>query len=186
MDNKNGHIVDLGALEDLFRKHYQFLCQIAYYVVADEEAARDIVQDFFYYCWNKRNEIAITGDFRNYAWRAVRNASLNYLKQARRTDVNGSKTLEMTAADSYPGNESWLREEERNKALWTAIDKLPEQRRRVFLLANSEGCSYAEIATQLNISVNTVKTQMRLAYQFLRQECSWLVSLLLLGTIFLK
>ncbi|POY37911.1 hypothetical protein C3K47_05125 [Solitalea longa] len=44
-----------------------------------------------------------------------------------------------------------------------AIDKLPEKRRKIFLMSNIEGLKYAEIADQLNVSVNTVKTQIKLA-----------------------
>ncbi len=54
--------------------------------------------------------------------------------------------------------------------LYTAINKIPDQRRRILELAAFESLTYKEIAQQLNISVNTVKTQMGRAYQFLKEE----------------
>jgi RNA polymerase sigma-70 factor (ECF subfamily) len=54
--------------------------------------------------------------------------------------------------------------------LYTALEKLPEQRRRILELAVFESCSYAQVAQRLNISINTVKTQIGRAYRYLKEE----------------
>ena len=178
MGFKKAQIADLYDLETLFRTHYLFLCQTAYYLTGDESTAKDVVQEFFYYCWKKREEIIIAGDFKSYAARAIKNACLNYLKSARRTSLlpefvfSSQSVSEQTAEKDEEGME------ERNRELWAAIDRLPEQRRKIFLLSNRDDLSYAEIAARLDISVNTVKTQIRLAYQFLREECRWLLHII--------
>ncbi|MBS1603143.1 MAG: RNA polymerase sigma-70 factor [Bacteroidetes bacterium] len=180
MGVKKIQIANRQELEELFKKHYHFLCTAAYYITGDESTAKDIVQDFFYYCWKKREEIIIAGEFKSYASRAIRNACLNYLKSSRRTSLLSEfvYSSEPLANESVQPDEEGL--EERNKALWASIDRLPEQRRLIFLLSNKEELSYAEIARRLGISVNTVKTQIRLAYQYLREECRWLVYFLIL------
>jgi RNA polymerase sigma-70 factor (ECF subfamily) len=48
--------------------------------------------------------------------------------------------------------------------------KLPEKCREIFELSRFEGKKYTEIATQLNISVKTVETQMSKALQILKTE----------------
>jgi hypothetical protein len=45
----------------------------------------------------------------------------------------------------------------------------------VFVLSNKDGLKYTEIAAQLDISVNTVKTHIKLSYEFLRRECQSLM-----------
>ncbi|MGE7774557.1 RNA polymerase sigma-70 factor [Chitinophaga sp. NPDC101104] len=167
---------DQISFEDLFRQHYSALCRIAFYVVEDEEAARDIVQDFFLYCWNKKDELVINVGFPGYAARSVKNASLNYIKRAGRISFEMTDELAETVADA--ADESSEAEEIRNAALWAAISRLPQQRRTVFLLSNRDGLKYADIAVQLDISINTVKTHIKLAYQFLRKECGWLVRII--------
>ncbi|PSL46547.1 RNA polymerase sigma-70 factor (family 1) [Chitinophaga niastensis] len=162
-----------SSFEELFRLHYTFLCATAYYVVEDEDTAEDIVQDFFLYCWNKRSTIQITQNFKSYATRAIRNASLSYLKISNKIIFEEPSLIESTAAQ-LP-NEDYEQEETRNAALWAAIGRLPIQRQRIFLLSNRDGLKYKDIATQLNISVNTVKTQIKLAYQYLRKECEWMI-----------
>ena len=49
-----------------------------------------------------------------------------------------------------------------------AISELPEQMRTIFELSRYEGLKYAEIARQLNVSINTVETQMGRALKKLR------------------
>jgi len=50
------------------------------------------------------------------------------------------------------------------------LEKLPEQRRRILELAVFESFTYAQIAEKLQISINTVKTQIGRAYRFLKEE----------------
>lgn len=175
MEGNQGNIIDLSALEVLFREHYQALCQAAYYVSGSEEVARDIVQDFFFLCWNRREEMIIVGDFKSYALRAVKNASLNYLRNNKKIRVSDGSVFANAAAEPSASSFDHADEEEKNKALWNAIGRLPEQRRAIFLSSNRDGLSYAQTAEKMGISINTVKTQIRLAYQFLRQECAWLL-----------
>ncbi|RAK34956.1 UNVERIFIED_ORG: RNA polymerase sigma-70 factor (ECF subfamily) [Chitinophaga ginsengisegetis] len=177
---KSGEVV---SFEEQFKLHYTFLCTAAYYVVEDEDAARDIVQDFFLYCWSKRHIIRITHDFKSYAVRAIRNASLNYLKKSGKTSLEEIAVIEnMTQHFPLEDNEA---EADRNAALWAAVARLPEQRRRIFLLSNRDGLKYKDIAATLGISVNTVKTQIKLALQFLRKECRWM-NIIIAFLFFLK
>jgi RNA polymerase sigma-70 factor (ECF subfamily) len=163
---------EVVSFEEQFKLHYGFLCTVAYYVVEDADAARDIVQDFFVYCWSKRDVIRITHDFKSYAVRAIRNASLNYLKKSAKISLEEIAVMEEMA--QYFPREDNANEADRNVALWEAVARLPEQRHRIFLLNYRDGLKYREIAETLGISINTVKTQIKLALQFLRKECQWM------------
>ena len=48
------------------------------------------------------------------------------------------------------------------------IDSLPESCRKVFVMTVIEGSSYADTAKNLGIAVNTVKSQVRIAYKKIR------------------
>ena len=50
------------------------------------------------------------------------------------------------------------------------VDSLPEKCREIFVLACIEGLKYREVAERLDVSVNTVKTQLKSAYSKLRTE----------------
>lgn len=171
-------LTETYAFEEQFKMHYSYLCAVAFCMVEDENAARDIVQEFFLYCWRKRSAIKITHTFKSYAIRAVRNASLNYLKKANRTRIEEIHVIEERIA--YVHSEDQAEDDTKNNALWTAVSRLPEQRKKIFLLSNIDGLKYQEIADKLGISINTVKTQIKLALQFLRTECGWMMKILIL------
>lgn len=175
---------DRQRYEQLFRDHYQPLCLFAYSYLKDMDAAKDIVQDFFFRYWAKRDTLPEPDSFGKYAFRAIRNAVINYQESLATRNRHNERS---TPADIYDPHqeEAQLQQDDQLKAaLLLAIQRLPEQRRKIFLLSNGEGYKYREIAEMLNISLNTVKTQLRKAYDTLRQERERLEKLLISLTIF--
>lgn len=164
------------SFETLFLTYFAFLHEVSFYIVNNEETARDLVQDFFLKCWHRKEKLHRIRDFKSYAFRSVKNASLSWLEQIRKTSTGNYFDMDK-APSQQEITENFQEENARNKALWEAIDKLPQQRRVVFLMSNRDDLSYRQIADKLSISVNTVKTQIRLALQYLREECSWLMYL---------
>jgi RNA polymerase sigma-70 factor (ECF subfamily) len=59
---------------------------------------------------------------------------------------------------------------EAEEKLQKLINEIPERRREIFRLSRFEGLSYKQIAERLNISENTVDSQIRNALAFLRKE----------------
>ena len=50
-----------------------------------------------------------------------------------------------------------------------ALERMPEQRRRIFLMSREEGMTSPEIAAKLNISVRTVEQHIYKALQDLKK-----------------
>ena len=76
--------------------------------------------------------------------------------------------------DEFPdeidtGEEEQVRLAERDARLWDAIDHLPPERRRIFLLSKRDGLKYQEIAEELHISIKTVENQISKALKALRE-----------------
>ncbi|WP_316808065.1 RNA polymerase sigma-70 factor [Pedobacter agri] len=163
---------DIASFEDLFKRHYKFLVLVAYQISKDEASAEDIVQDFFINFWNRRKEVTIESSFQSYATRAVKNLSLSYVKKQ-------PHSVELTVQISAGLQGDYLEEEEALQFKETADEKvlslvnmLPSERKKVFLQYVVEGLSYADIAKANNISINTVKTQMKRAYAFLKAKAA--------------
>ncbi len=150
-------------VEELFKKNYPLLCLVSFSIVKDKDIAKDIVQDFFVSFWNKRDTISISTSFEAYARKSVKNLSLQYLKKKKREQrLNEIILIEVDKAEA-PVDKPNI-----NKKLDELIDQLPKKRKEIFLSVVVHGKSYAEIAKTNDISVNTVKTQMKRAYAFLR------------------
>ena len=54
--------------------------------------------------------------------------------------------------------------------LYFAINQLPPERRRIFMMVYAEGKKYKEVAEHLQISINTVRTQLSRSLKFLREK----------------
>ncbi|MDD4592438.1 MAG: sigma-70 family RNA polymerase sigma factor, partial [Parabacteroides sp.] len=51
-----------------------------------------------------------------------------------------------------------------------AVDSLPEKCREIFIKSKIEGKKQKEIAQELDLSINTIETQMEIAYKKLKIE----------------
>lgn len=154
-------------MERLFKEHHSLLCLVAFGIVRDRDAAKDIVQDFFISYWQKRETIFLTISFKAYAIKAVKNLSLLSLNEAKK-EQSLLRNLDFRDSDEQKA----LDESTKVKKLQRLLEKLPESRRHIFMSFVVHGQSYSEIAENNGISINTVKTQMKRAYAFLRTEAT--------------
>lgn len=91
----------MDDFELLFRQYYEKLCGISCQIVQDESSAEDVVQDFFYELWKKRDFLEIKGDFINYASIAVKNKSLDLIqgKLGKLVLTDDPQSLQIVAED---------------------------------------------------------------------------------------
>ena len=150
-------------VEELFKDNYPLLCLVSFSIVKDKDIAKDIVQDFFVSFWNKRESITINTSFEAYAKKSVKNLSLQYLEKKKR-EQRLMDTFETDTSAPEP------KLDRQNNKLNDLINKLPTKRKEIFVSVVVDGKSYTEIAEANGISVNTVKTQMKRAYAFLRSN----------------
>ncbi len=162
MKNQSEHILET---EQLFKENYVLLCLISFKIVKDRDVAKDIVQDFFVSYWKRRQEITLTVSFKSYAIRAVKNLSLLLLEKEKKEQ----SALQDLDTQDWTEQQS-MDESGQEHKLKTLLNKIPESRRNVFISSVVQGMSYSEIAKVNNISINTVKTQIKRAYAFLRKH----------------
>lgn len=163
------------ALDELFRRYYVDLCRRALRFVNDEQEAEDIVQNLFVALWEKRADQGNLDAVGPYLRRAVRNRSLNYLRDRKRIPVDDGEIPETIADQNFADDD--LTQDELRDRIHTAIDALPARCRLVFVMSKLEEMSHKEIAEALDISPKTVENQMTRAYRFLRE---WLSLILLI------
>lgn len=159
---------DKLSYEALFNKHFEGLSLLAYRVVRNRVAAEEIVQDFFVKYWMKREELWISTSFRSYSYRSVYNMSINAIRNNQRfSTLESAINIGAEAAELEIEDMSF-----ENAKLRSAIEELPPQCKKIFLLVCVDGFSYSEVADELGLSVNTVKSQMGKAYRMLRASFS--------------
>ena len=164
---------DMKAFEHLFMSLYPGMCNIANRYLNDEVQSKDIAQEAFIKLWGKRGELEDIISVKSYLYTTVRNLSLNYIRDNRK-----SMEIPGVLPDCIePDLKSMIIEEETIRALYSAIDHLPTQSARIVRMTLL-GAKNQEIAEQLGISVNSVKTLKYNALNTLRKELkgtAWLL-----------
>jgi RNA polymerase sigma-70 factor (ECF subfamily) len=163
-----------------FRENYKVACLIANRYVKNMDQSEDLVQDVFTAFWERRASVRNYQNIKNYFFAAVRNHSLNFIHRERRDKLSFSDIFREIPEDDTA---VFYDKEVLAVKVLNAIDELPPQCKKIFNLAYQKDQTYQEIADQLNISKNTVKTQMAIAYKSLRLKLN---SLLIIGLFFLR
>ena len=171
---------DKNSFEVVFRKYYQDLCRYSFRFVADSHFAEEIVQDFFFKFWLKRESLDVSSSLRSYLFRAVQNHSLNHIEHQKINKKYADYIGFQTQGNGSPFTDFMI-EKELEQQIQKAIVALPARRREIFELSRFEGLKYQEIADRLEINIKTVETQMVKALKQLRSDLSeYLPSILVL------
>ncbi|GGD45742.1 DNA-directed RNA polymerase sigma-70 factor [Emticicia aquatilis] len=169
------------GIELLYRRYFQPLCSHAIKYVGSKAIAEDLVSEVFYELYRTRAYIKIETSFRFYLFRAVRNRSFNFIKsEIQKVESLDEKHDEAFSEQDTP--ESISQYEEMYQDVQSAINNLPIERRRIYLLNRFEGKRYQEIADELQLSVKTVEVQLYRANKFIRTllKDKWLLLLIIL------
>lgn len=157
------------AYSELFRKTYNPMLRYASRIVADEEAARDVLQDVYIKLWHKRFELDTDKSLKALLYRMVRNKCYNYLRDHSRMSL-GVDDTEPDPAPSVP-DESEDEEQQKLKIrLNEWIEELPVRQREAFELSRFEGLDHEEIADVMECSPRTVNNHIVSALNHLRNR----------------
>ena len=155
-----------AAFQLLFDTYYETLTLFANRIVDDPETAEDVVQECFVDFWANRRFESLSDGLDRYVFQAVKHAALSEIRsRQRRKNRHEQESRERVAPQEVHEEEEW----DKMEVLYATVNQLPEERRRIFLMICVDGMKYQEVADALQISKNTVKTQMARAVKFLRE-----------------
>ena len=166
---------DEHAFTTIFNNYYEPLYRFAARIIREAEIAEGIVQEVYVKIWINKNKINLSYDLKTYLYSAVKNHCLNHIKKNKKFI-----SVEETSENPSPGisvEEKFIKDE-KIRAMNEAIERLPDRCKRIFMMKKYDELSYKEIAEILNISVNTVKTQMKRALKSLVKQLSHLKTII--------
>lgn len=153
--------------EVVFKSDYQDLTRFVYSYINDEEVAKDIVHNVFLILWRNWEKLDFSRPMRPYLLTLCRNRALDYLKHLRVVNENER------------GFSEYLQEEEdteqysrRLELVKEKLGQLGKRQQEVLVKCFVEGKKYKEIAQELGISVNSVKTHIVRGLNRLREDVS--------------
>lgn len=153
---------DEQAFDYLFETRYTALCRFAKAFVGSFEFAEDIVQEVFIHIWEKGLKLDKNKSLDSYLYVAVRNGCVSFIRRHR-------DCVDLEEIIALPQEEL---ESADFQDIKQAVENLPEQCQLILKLVVWEDMKYMDVAEYLGISVNTVKTQIKIAYRELRKKFS--------------
>lgn len=172
-----GKIVkNTAEFENIYIAHYSRMKRFAQEYVIREEEAENIVQDVFLDLWEQNFLLLSHTNLFAYLFTAVKSKCIDFLRHKTVVQKTQDKlqydyieALQMKFHSLEAFDEQLFSEPDIETIIQNAIDSLPKKCREIFVLNKIEGKKQKIIAQELNISINTVESQMAIAYKKLKE-----------------
>lgn len=161
---------DERAFEQIFDLFYSKMYATAFQYLKNKPLAEEVVSDVFCRIWKKRLELDQIKNFESYLFISVRNLSLNYIRNNSRLSNESLDEQSYHISDPVALPDEVMQAHELQELLNDCIENLPKKCKAIFKMIRFDGLKYKEVASELNISVNTVDTQMRIAIKRISQS----------------
>jgi RNA polymerase sigma-70 factor, ECF subfamily len=162
---------DQSAFRRIVDEYRQQAFSLAFRIICDEDEARDIVQDSFIKIWQKISTYDMSMKFSAWLCRIVANTAIDRMRQIKRSKL---VTLEKSIGKIDLMNLDFTEKEADNKETarlirWLA-EGLPEKQKLVLILRDIEGIDSPEVRKILNMSENSVKSNLYHARITIREK----------------
>lgn len=161
---------DEPAFRVLFDHYRDKIFTVALKLTKSEISAQEIVQDVFLKIWTGRSKLGTIANFDAYLFIITRNLAFKILKSIARSHTN----IEFTELSEKCGSQNasdLLFDKEYDQLLKTAIERLPNQQKKIYKLIKGEGLKREEVAQQLELRPETVKFYLAQAMKNIRAFC---------------
>lgn len=157
------------AFEAVFITYYNKTKALIYGYIKSESDAEELTEDLFVNLWINRQSIDTSKSFDAYLHTIARNAAINYLnhKYVHLAYINKFQFQECSST-----SEEDLIARELGLLIDDLVEKMPEQRKQIYILSRNEGLSNTEIAERLNTTKRNVESQLSLALKEIRKAIS--------------
>ena len=154
-----------AAFRELVVRFSGLLYTYVYRHVESKEVTEELVQDVFTQIWLTREALSEVRNFRTYLYVVSRNQAMNALKKMLR-DHHKHQEYQQLELVQEP-DEHRMDRELQLSIIEEAIEKLPAQQKRAWVLSRREKLTYQQVAREMDISRETVKTYLQHAHHFI-------------------
>ena len=158
------------AFEELVRRYQNRIYSLAYRMTGDNVEAYDLTQDAFLRCYAALPSFNPSLRFAPWLYRIATNLCINFLQSSRIRKGGADPELALQMPDRGKQPDSLYEEKEQRQRIHGAILNLPAKYRAVVILRHMQDKTYEEIATILDLPLNTVRTHLFRAREMLRRR----------------
>ena len=157
----------------IFTEYYSVVRYFAFMLLKSEEDAEDIAQDVFTKLWTQPEIWTKVPNLKPYVYTLTKSTTLNFIKHKKIELAYQEKVIEKSLIEELSQTEDPLNAiyyKEVKLIIQLTLDRLPEQRRKIFEMSRFENMSNNEIAEKLNLPLGTVKSRIFFTRQKLQEE----------------
>lgn len=167
------------AFHRIFLEYYPKIKLFIANIIKSESIAEELSQDVFLKIWSSREHLPNLRSFDAYLFRMSKNAALNHLEH-RYLKNSYEANYKQSSTTSTPEEE--LNAKELELLVQLALEKMPEQRRKIYIMSKVEDKEVMKIAEDLGLTKKTVYNQLSLALKDIRSVIMVLLLCLLVGS----
>ncbi len=158
---------DEKAFRQIYLKYHKELYTVAVKYLRSKDLADDAVHDIFVKLWDNRDKLEKSGSLSGFLFTSIKNHVLNMVSARKRKLKKKIKLAYEKDQDHEQAGKN-IPFSKYQKLYQEAVNKLPEARKKVFILRVEDGLTNQEVADYLDISIHTVKSQYYKASKFIR------------------
>jgi RNA polymerase sigma-70 factor (family 1) len=167
---------DEDAFDAVFIEYFPKLKRFIRGFVNRDEDAENIAQNIFMTLWIRRETLINVMDLNSYLFTMSKNAAYHHFQDSMKIkSIPIDEKFDLSEAVSL---EDTVLAEELNKLILDAVNEMPEQRKKVFMMSRIDDLPNEEIARRLNISKRTVETHISAALSQLRKILPMMILML--------
>lgn len=166
---------DRSAFEPLVLDNQDKVYSLALKITKNPDDALDAAQEVFLKAYTYLASFRGDSRFSVWLYRLTYNQCLDLVRSRKRKPIVSISAAnddedDMDFADESPTPHQLAERRELRLAISKAVDELPEEQRRVFILREFNDYDYSTIAEELDISIGTVKSRLARARKKIAAE----------------
>ncbi|MBO9631533.1 MAG: sigma-70 family RNA polymerase sigma factor [Chitinophagaceae bacterium] len=158
--------------ETAFRQLYERYSHRLYLYISSltrrKDLSEDLLQNIFLKLWHRRATLTAINDLPSYLFRMAKNDVITAIRQAALESAMIQQGLSIEDPGQLPDDQ--LQENQIREAWQKAIQHLPPQQQKIYILQKQYGWKINDIAQQLNLSPLTVKRHLAIGKLAVQQH----------------
>ncbi|MFD1630920.1 RNA polymerase sigma factor [Pseudopedobacter beijingensis] len=171
-DDELARLLQLGdreAYTEIYHRYKRQLYLFAFKRLGDREEVKDIVHEIFLSLWINHESLSLKYSLSTYLHSAVRNKILDILSR-KKVSAKYVETFESFKETNEDFTDYPVRYKEMSEIIEKEIDALPPKMRMVFNLSRKHYYTRKQIAEELGLSEETVKSHIQHALKILKAK----------------
>ncbi|WP_342332591.1 sigma-70 family RNA polymerase sigma factor [Pedobacter sp. FW305-3-2-15-E-R2A2] len=163
-----------NAFKEIYNRYNGLLFAYAFKRLQVKDEAKDVIQEVFIGLWENREHFILKTYLSGFLYKSVLNKILNIWKHKRVIRHHVLSQALQLDVDSVE-TDFLIREKDIAALVEKEIAAMPPRMREIYGLKYKQYLSVKQIATELNISENTVATQLQRASAHLKNKLGLLI-----------